>query len=74
MRTRTRFDENSGDQKKLFRASKRLFNRTMDYGLPPNLDSKTFSNNLGKFFFKKIDTICAQLDTAQQTDSYPELR
>ena len=43
-------DENSGDQKKLFRASQRLFKRTMDDGLPPNLDSKTFSNNLGKFF------------------------
>ena len=65
-------DENSGDQKKLFRASQRLFKRTMDDGLPPNLDSKTFSNDLGKFFVQKIDTIRTQLDTDQQTDSYPE--
>ena len=72
MSTRTRFDENSGDQKKLFRASQRLFNHTMDDGLPPNLDSKTFSNDLGKFFVQKIDTIRAQLDTDQHTDSYPE--
>ena len=72
MSTRTRFDENSGDQKKLFRASQRLFNHTMDDGLPPNLDSKIFSNDLGKFFVQKIDTIRAQLDTDQHTDSYPE--
>ena len=65
-------DENSGDQKKLFRASQRLFKHTMDDGLPPNLDSKTFSNDLGKFFVQKIDTIRTQLDTDQQTDSYPE--
>ena len=65
-------DENSGDQKKLFRASQCLFNRTMDDGLPPNLDSSTFSKDLGKFFVQKIDTICTQLDTNQQTDSYPE--
>ena len=47
-------DENSGDQKKLFRASQRLFNRTVDDSLPPNLDSRTFSNDLGKYFRDKI--------------------
>ena len=57
-------DENSVDQKKLFCASQRLFNCTMDDGLPPNLDSRTFSN--------EIDTSRTQLDTDQQTDSYPE--
>ena len=54
------------------RASQRLFNRTMDDGLPPNLDSRTFSNDWGKFFVQKIDTIRMQLDTDRQTDSYPE--
>ena len=63
-------DENSGDQNKLFRASQCLFNRTVDDGLPPNLDSRTFSNDLGKYFRDKIDTIRMQLDTDQQTDSY----
>ena len=48
-------DENSGDQKKLFHASHRLFKRSMDDGLPPNLDRRTFSNNLGKYFVQKID-------------------
>ena len=65
-------DENGGDQKKLFRASQRLFYGTVDDGLPPNVDSRTFSNDLGKYFVQKIDTIRTQLDTDQQTDSLPE--
>ena len=65
-------DDNSVYQKKLFHASQRLFNRTMDDVVPPNLDSRTFSNELGKYFVQKIDTIGTQLDTNQQTDSYPE--
>ena len=44
----------------------------MDDGVPPNLDSRTFSNDLGKFFVQKIDTIRTQLDTNLQTDSYLE--
>ena len=65
-------DENGGDQKKLFCASQRLFNGTVNDGLPPNVDSRTFSNDLGKYFVQKIDTICKQLDTDQQTDSLTE--
>ena len=44
----------------------------MDDGRRPNLDIRTFSNDLGKHFVQKIDTIRTQLDTNQQTDSYPE--
>ena len=44
----------------------------MDDGVPPNLDSRTFANDLGKYFVQKIDTIRTQLDTDQRTDSYPE--
>ena len=44
----------------------------MDDGLRPNLDIRTFSNDLGKYFVQKIDTIRTQLDTNQQSDSYPE--
>ena len=44
----------------------------MDDGLRPNLDIRTFSNDLGKHFVQKIDTIRTQLDTNQQSDSYPE--
>ena len=56
-------DENSGDQRRLFRASQRLFNRTVDDGHPPHLDSTAFSNDLGKYFVQKIETIRRQLDT-----------
>ena len=44
----------------------------MDDDLRPNLDIRTFSNDLGKHFVQKIDTIRTQLDTNQQSDSYPE--
>ena len=63
-------DENNSDQKNLFRASQHLFIRTMDGGLPPNLDGRTFSNDLGKFFVQKIDAIRMQLDTNLQTESF----
>ena len=56
-------DENSGDQRKLFRARQRLFNRTVDDGLQPHLDRTAFSNYLGKYFVQKIETIRRQLDT-----------
>ena len=49
--------ENSHDQRKLFRASKRLFNCSRDDGLLPNLDATTFANNLGKYFVTKVQMI-----------------
>ena len=51
------FAENSHDQRKLFRASKRPFNCSRDDGLPPNLDAATFANNLGKYFVTKVQMI-----------------
>ena len=45
-------EENSFHQRKLFRASKRLFNQSQDDGLPPNLHAPTFANDLGKYFDK----------------------
>ena len=69
---RSFIDENSGDQKKLFCASQRLFNRKIDDSLPLNLEIRIFSNDLGEYFIQKIDTIRTQLDAEQQTDSLPE--
>ena len=69
---RSFINENSGDQKKLFCASQRLFNRTIHDSLPLNLEIRTFSNDLGEYFVQKIDTIRTQLDAEQQTDSLPE--
>ena len=50
-------EENSGDQRRLFRASKRLLNVSRDDGLPLNLHAPTFVNDLGQYFVTKIETI-----------------
>ena len=55
-------EENSGDQWRLFRASKRLLNVSRDDGLPPNLHAPTFVNDLGQYFVTKIETIQRKLD------------
>lgn len=52
-------EENSGDQRKLFRASQ----RTVDDGLSPHLNSAAFTKDLGNYFVQKIKTIRSQLDT-----------
>ena len=70
-------NENSSDQKKLLNASKRLFNRTRDDGLPPNLDSVAFASDIGKFFVQKIIKIRRSLDDSaslhQETIDLPLL-
>lgn len=43
-------EENSVNQRRLFRASKRLLNVSRDDGLPPNLHAPTFVNDLGQYF------------------------
>ena len=55
-------DENSCDQRTLFRASKRLFNQSQDDGLPSNLHAPTFANQIGVYFVTKIDTIQRQIE------------
>ena len=54
--------ENSGYQRKLFRASKRLLNVSRDDGLPSNLHAPTFVNDLGQYFVTKIEAIQHKLD------------
>lgn len=54
--------ENSGDQRRLFRESKRLLIVSRDDGLPPNLHAPTFVNDLGQYFVTKILTIQRKLD------------
>ena len=48
-------------KKKLIHASQRLFNRTMDDGVPPNMDSRTFSNDLGNTLFGRSLTPISRL-------------
>ncbi|XP_068735435.1 uncharacterized protein [Montipora capricornis] len=55
-------EENSGDQRRLFRESKRLLNLSRDDGLPPNLHAPTFVIDLGQYFVTKIETIQRKLD------------
>lgn len=43
-------EENSLNQLRLFRASKRLLNVSRDDGLPPNLHAPTLVNDLGQYF------------------------
>ena len=48
------FEENSGDQKKLFAASNRLLNRGSSDCLPLTIDRAQFAEDIGKFFVQKI--------------------
>ena len=55
-------EDNSCNQRKLFRVSKRLFNQSQGDELPPNLHAHTFANEVGKYFVSKIDIIQRQID------------
>ena len=54
-------EDNSCNQRTLFRANKRLFNPSQGDELPPNLHAPTFANEVGKHFVSKIDTIQRQI-------------
>ena len=54
----TKFIENNScNQRELFRACKRLFNQLHSDELPPNLHVPTYANEVGEYFVSKIDTI-----------------
>ena len=55
-------EDNSCNQRKLFRASKSLFNQSQGDELPPNLHAPTFAREVGKYFVSKIDTIQRKID------------
>ena len=55
-------EDNSCNQRKLFRVSKSLFNQSQGDELPPNLHAPTFANDVGKYFVSKIDAIQRQID------------
>ena len=58
-------DENGDNQRKLFRASKRLFDHSHSDSLPPicTLPLSKFANDLGKYFVKKTETLQRKLNT-----------
>ena len=55
-------DENSSDQGRLFRASKRLLNFHVDRALPPHTDARMLANEMGEYFVHKITAIMSELD------------
>ena len=57
-------EENSCDQRKLSRASKRLFNQPPDDGLPPKLHAPTFANDVERYFGTiKVELIQQKINT-----------
>ena len=73
-------DENSSDQGRLFRASKRLLNLHEDRALPPHTDARMLANEMGEYFVHKITAIRSELDAdasdatslATSTSTYSE--
>ena len=55
-------DENSSDQGRLFRASKRLLNFHVDRALPPHTDARMLENDMGEYFVHKIAAIRSELN------------
>ena len=55
-------EENSADQKKLFKASKSLLNLTKSTSLPPYANDRELANDIGTFFIQKISDIRSELN------------
>ena len=55
----------SEDQRKLFAATKKLFNQTADTPFPPHGDKLALANDMGSFFIKKISDLRVSLDATE---------
>ena len=62
-------EENSGDQGKLFRATKRLLRQDSGVQFPPHDDEYLLANAMGNFFVKKVSDIRLDLDVAARGSS-----
>ena len=65
-------DENSSDQGRLFRASKRLMNFHVDRALPPHSDARMLANEMGEYFVHKITAIRSALDADASDATSPQ--
>ncbi|CAB4021205.1 Hypothetical predicted protein, partial [Paramuricea clavata] len=61
-------EENSHDQRKLFKSIKTLFDQDTDLSFNGYHDNNILANDIGKFFMQKIERIRTKLDEAA-TDS-----
>ena len=60
-------EENSCDQRKLFKAGKSLLYCKPCNAIPPDIDEKQFAENIGKFFVQKLLDIRKRLDNIHST-------
>ena len=56
----------SGDQRKLFAATKKLFNQTTDTPFQPHGDKLALANDMGSFSIKKISDLRVSLDATEK--------
>ena len=64
-------DENSVDQGRLFRATKRLLARTDELSFPDYHDKTALANDINDFFVRKITKIRADIDATDVDDTVP---
>ena len=62
-------EENSSNQSKLFRESKRLLNIQADKTLPPHTNAVKLANDMGDYFVHKITAIRSKLADSTQSPS-----
>ena len=55
----------SGDQRKFFTTTKKLFNQTADMPFPPHGDKLALANDMGSFFIKKTSDLRVSLDATE---------
>lgn len=55
-------DENSSNQKNLFKATKKLLKQSNDVPFPPFIDKSVLADQMGSFFVQKINSIYSKLD------------
>ena len=54
-------NENSGNQRKLFSITRKLFNQSNEMVFPPNCNMVSFADDMGTFFIRKITNLRAEL-------------
>ena len=59
------FEDNDGDQKKLFNATKALLKPKDDLCFPDHLNNTSLANDIGFFFYNKIENIRRELDVVE---------
>ena len=65
---KTLIDNNSDNQRKLFKAASTLLSGSSDEQYPPHNDSVSMANEFGQFFSRKIENIHLKLDSLQTLD------